>query len=467
MEGLCFLEDRVCVHEAGSVEGVAANGYALPIWSIGEGRSTWPGDLALRYDRATPRGIGSADQLWAVRKACVQVVDCTAPVPAQPSQARSGQSSHQHPITPSRGKFRIPVTWIDYAIAMVGSEKRKAIGRTELTRRKALESVCRATHYISLLALTLPLLCGIAASQTLHSSYGILRSTDNGKSWKQGFRGDFDADHLVIDKSGHILATTMIVTPNRMFSELYASHEGSESWKRVTLPRISPNGDLILDLLATPDGSIFALLNKGILRTVDGGSTWTVAATTMPVAFRSLRLGPNQSLLGFAPDGLYQSTDGGKNWQSQGFEGQELDGGITLPESTVLVTFQCRMFVASLSQARSSEWLHSEDDCPNSHLLASNARGPLFANTPHGVLKFDMAGKTWKKVLAFKDRVEPIGIAVSPDGDVYAVILKGGSCPTLFRSTDAGETWQAVKKLGPGVTSHNSPLPQTELFMQG
>jgi photosystem II stability/assembly factor-like uncharacterized protein len=343
-------------------------------------------------------------------------------------------------------------TWIDYAIAMVWSEEQKGKGRAELARRKALESVRRATHYIAVLALTVPLLCGIAASQALHPSYGILRSTDNGKSWKQGFRGDFDADHLVIDKSGHILATTMIVTPNKMFSELYASHEGSETWKRVTLPRIAPNGDLVLDLLATPDGSLFALLNKGILRTDDGGSTWTVAATTLPVDFRSLRLGPNHSLLGFSPDGLYQSTDGGKSWQSQGFEDQELDGGITLPNSTVLVTFKCRIFAASLSQDSSSEWPHSEDDCPNSNKLASDAHGLLFANTPHGILKSDVAGKTWKKVLAFKDRVDPFGIAVSPDGDVYAVILKGISSPTLYHSADAGETWQVVQKLGPGVT---------------
>jgi len=335
---------------------------------------------------------------------------------------------------------------------MVWAKEEKTKGSAQPATRKELESFHRATHYLAVFALTLPLFCGIAASQALHPSYGILRSTDNGKSWKQGFRGDFDADHLVIDKSGHILAVTTTVTPSRMFSELYASHEGSEIWKRVTLPRISPSGDLVMDLLSTPDGSIFALLDKGILRTDDGGNTWTVAATTLPVGLRSLRLGPNDSLLGFSPDGLYESGDGGKNWQSQGFKNQELDGGITLPDGTVLVTFKCRLFAASLSHDRSSEWPHFEDDCPNSKQFAADAHGPLFANTPNGILKFDPAGKTWKKVLAFKDMVAPLGIAVSPGGDVYAVILKGISRPTLFHSADAGETWQAIQKLGPGVT---------------
>jgi len=42
------------------------------------------------------------------------------------------------------------------------------------------------------------------------------------------------------------------------------------------LPKIDPNGYLVSDLLATPDGSIFALLHRTILKTDDGGSAWTV-----------------------------------------------------------------------------------------------------------------------------------------------------------------------------------------------
>jgi hypothetical protein len=321
-----------------------------------------------------------------------------------------------------------------------------------LAREKAPKCVSRATHCIVVLALALPLFCGIAASQTFQPSYGILRSTNNGKNWTQSFRGNFDVDHLVIDKSGHILAAMMIANHNKVFSELYTSYPGSETWKKVTWPRISPDGDLVRDLLATPDGSIFVLLKKRILRTDDGGSKWTVVATTLPVDFRSLCLGPNGSLLGFSPVGLYASTDGGKNWRSEGFEDQDLDGGITLPDSTVLVTLKCRLIAVSLSKNLSSELTDSEDNCPNSNQFASDAHGLLFANSPHGILRSDVAGKAWKKVLAFKDRVAPFGIAVSPNGDVYAVILEGVSSPVLFHSADAGETWQVVQKLGRGVT---------------
>jgi photosystem II stability/assembly factor-like uncharacterized protein len=310
----------------------------------------------------------------------------------------------------------------------------------------------RANPLIVVLALTLATLCEFAVSQTSHANYGILRSTDSGKNWKQVFRNDFDTDHLVIDKDGHILACTMIVTSNRMFSELYASSLGGDTWKRVVLPGATSKNDLIFDLLATPDGSVLVLLKGRILRTGDGGLTWTVMASTLPADLSSLKLGPNHSLLGFSKDGLYQSLDDGASWHSLGFEGQMLNGGITLSDGTILVTFQCKLFATSLSQDGSSEWLLPEDDCPNSSQLASDARGNLFANTPHGILKSDLTGKIWHKVLPFEDRVMPFGIAVAPDSDVYAVILKGISSPTLFHSKDEGTTWQAVQKLGPGVT---------------
>jgi hypothetical protein len=179
----------------------------------------------------------------------------------------------------------------------------------------------RATPFIVVLALTLNMPCEFAISQASHANCRILRSTDSGKNWKQVFRNDFDIDHLVIDRNGHILASTMIVTSNRMFSELYASRLGTDAWKRVVLPGIDSKSELIFDLLATPGGSVFALLKGRILRTGDGGPTWTVVASTLPADLRSLKLGPNRSLLGFSKDGLYQPVDDGKSWHSLGFEG--------------------------------------------------------------------------------------------------------------------------------------------------
>ena len=94
----------------------------------------------------------------------------------------------------------------------------------------------RAIPLIVVLALTLLSGRGIAFSQTSDAFYGILRSTDSGKSWKQVFRGDLDIDHLVIDKGGNILASTMNVKSSSMFSELYVCHPGTGEWKKVDLP---------------------------------------------------------------------------------------------------------------------------------------------------------------------------------------------------------------------------------------
>lgn len=317
---------------------------------------------------------------------------------------------------------------------------------------RTMKVIYRVIHHTAFLLSILSPLCGVAVSQASHPSLGILRSTDSGKNWKQAFGSDFDVDHLVIDKVGHVLASTMIVTPNKASSELYIFGPEANSRKRITLPGVGPKGELILDLLAAPDGSVFALLRGRVLRTEDGGYTWTVIASSLPASFKSLQLGSDHSLLGFPEDGLYQSTDSGKSWHSLGFDGQKVDRGITFHDGTSMVNAQCKLIVIPISPDRAADWLFPKDDCPHYSELASDARGHLFINTSHGVLKSDVIGKTWKKTLWFEAGVMPFGIAVAPDGDVFAVVLKGVSRPTLFRSIDAGETWQIVQQLGRGVT---------------
>ena len=313
--------------------------------------------------------------------------------------------------------------------------------------------ICRATHRITVLVSMLAILCGIAGSRSSRGQYGILRSTDNGSTWKQVFHGNFDVDHLVIDRGGYILASTMIVTSHKMFSELYASRLDTDVWRRIVLPGDASRSELIFDLIATPDGSVFALLKGTILRTDDGGVTWSIVASTLPADFTSLKVGPNHSLLAISKDGLYQSADVGKSWHSLGFEDQMPDGGTTLSDGTILVTSSCKLFATSLSQDHASEWfLPREDDCPNVRELASDARGHLFANTRRGIFRSVVTGKTWKKVLGFKEEVIPFGITVAPDGDVFALVLEGDSSPTLFRSIDAGETWLAVRRFGSGTS---------------
>jgi photosystem II stability/assembly factor-like uncharacterized protein len=315
-----------------------------------------------------------------------------------------------------------------------------------------MKVICRAISCTALLFLTLTLTTGVAFSQSLRAGYGVLRSTDNGKSWKQVFLSNFDADHLVIDKDCNLLASTMIVSSKKMLSELYSFDRASGAWQKLVLPDIDSKGVLISDLLATPAGPVFALVDRKILRTDDGGKTWTISTSSLPAKFRSLQSGPNQLLLGFTSDGLYQSRDEGKSWHLLGFEGQELDGGITLRDGRVVVPLQCKLFVLPVAPEPSYELSLPDKSCRNSNLVASDARGVLFANTSGGVFKSDATGKAWKKTLAFKEGVEPFEIAVAPDGGVFAVVLTGISNPTLFHSTDAGETWQMVRRLGPGVT---------------
>jgi hypothetical protein len=304
---------------------------------------------------------------------------------------------------------------------------------------------------IALFFLTPAVLCGMGSSQAKETSFGILSSTDNGKNWKQVFRGDVIVDHLAIDGQGRIIASSMIVTPKIIGSEIYISGPAPEQWRKVSLPGIDTHDSLIYDLLTDTDGSVLALLKGKILRTDDGGVKWTVVASALPASFISFMPGPDSSLLASPSQGIYQSRDKGKNWQSLGFDDQKISSKTALRNSSVLLSLNCRLLVYSIAQERSSELFIPEESCPGYEEFAADSKGSLFANTSHGILKSDAVGKHWEKVLSFREEVSPSGIGAAPNGNLFALILIGTSRITLFRSGDAGMTWEAVRKLGAGV----------------
>ncbi len=305
---------------------------------------------------------------------------------------------------------------------------------------------------VTLLFLTLAIMYRMGISQSTETDFGILRSMDNGKSWKQVFRGNLTVDNLAIDGHGRILASSMIDKPKGIDSELYVSGPTPEQWRKVLLPGIDPHHSMIYDLITAPDGSVLALLKGKIFRTDDGGITWTVIAPTLPANFVSFMTGPNLSLLAFPSQGVYQSIDNGENWHFSGWDDQKMIGKTLLGDGSFLISSDCKLYTDSISQEHPSELFIPEDSCPGYDEFAADAKGSIYANTSHGVFKSDAAGKHWEKVLTFQKEVSPFGIEVAPNGDLFALDLIGISRITLFRSEDAGLTWKMIQKLSAGVT---------------
>ncbi len=125
-------------------------------------------------------------------------------------------------------------------------------------------------------------------------------------------------------------------------------------------------------------------------------------------------------------DGLYKSTDGGINWNKVGFENSERIASIEIhPENTNV------MYVGVLGAL----WSDSEE---------------------RGVFKSEDGGQTWEKVLYIDQTTGCSDVVMDPSdpNTLYASMWEfrrsgwsfnsGGEKSALYKSTDAGKTWNKI-----------------------
>ncbi|HEY6049910.1 MAG TPA: hypothetical protein VIZ58_01580, partial [Thermoanaerobaculia bacterium] len=153
---------------------------------------------------------------------------------------------------------------------------------------------------------------------------GVARTTDRGKSWSVGSAGLARPDFADLAVSRR--------DPNHMamgtFGAIFSSQDGGSTW--VSHEVIDSN---CLSLAFDPADArtiYAALITAEILRSRDGGSTWSKAsdfsAFTLGTYASLLRSDPTQPGVLFAStgySGLLRSTDAGQSWVSvQSFDGQ-------------------------------------------------------------------------------------------------------------------------------------------------
>lgn len=125
-------------------------------------------------------------------------------------------------------------------------------------------------------------------------------------------------------------------------------------------------------------------------------------------------------------DGLYKSTDGGANWKKMGFENSERIGSI-------------------------------EINPKNSNEIYVGVLGALWGDSEErGVYKTVDGGKTWKKILYVNEKTGVNDLVIDPKdpNTLYAAMWEfrrtawgfnsGGPNSALYKSTDAGKTWNKI-----------------------
>ena len=202
-------------------------------------------------------------------------------------------------------------------------------------------------------------------------------------------------------------------------------------------------GGRVTDLAIHPtnaDICYAALASGGILKTTDGGGSWTPMLQDMDViTIGDIALDPqdpeilyigtgeaNAASLSFIGNGMYRSPDGGQTWEHLG-----LEASTYIARVLVHPTRQQTLFVA--------------------------ATGRLFGtDSDRGVYRTTNGGADWQRVFALTDSTACTDLVMHPENPdiLYAAMWErvrglthrqsGGPSSGIWRSLDGGDTWNEL-----------------------
>jgi photosystem II stability/assembly factor-like uncharacterized protein len=196
-------------------------------------------------------------------------------------------------------------------------------------------------------------------------------------------------------------------------SALFKSTDGAATWN-VLSSLVGP-GSLALD--PQDPAKLYAVAGSGVLRSRDGGNTWSTAGAGLPSTYISTLIVDSASnLYAVAGPGIFKSPDGGATWQS-------LD--LALPSNA---------FVSSLvADPNDPSRLYALSPVPQNNGPAQVA-----------ILRSTDGGQTWNVIpnkLLGGASVTSLVISAMAPSVLFAVAPSGPSDTPIFKSSDGGNTW--------------------------
>ncbi len=184
-----------------------------------------------------------------------------------------------------------------------------------------------------------------------------------------------------------------------------------------------------------------ASASGGVWKTVNNGNTWTpVFDKEGSYSIGAIALDPKNALTVWVGtgennsqrsvsygNGVYRSDDGGKSWKNMGLKASEHIGRIAI-------------------------------DPKDSNIVYVASQGPLWGpGGDRGLYKTIDGGKTWKKILSISENTGVTDIVIDPNdpNTLYTAayqrrrhmwtLINGGPESAIYKSTDAGVTWNKLK----------------------
>ncbi len=249
---------------------------------------------------------------------------------------------------------------------------------------------------------------------------GILRSDDSGLTFDDANQG-LCSRHLssLTESGGSIFAnvsddkslhdpvvlsetTATEAHPGYALAEGVVMRSDGRSWARVSAPA------RILALLTPADGSLLALSDSALNRSLDGGASWD-------------------------------------RWNLEGL-GTPLHGLVALTESAIAVVGATRI----LTWAREPGWALAAELPGNPAIngVAGDGSHVLLAATSSGLMRSGDFGRSWRAVGGTLGGTSTQAVAGDP---THKHVYFAAAFGQVYQSNDDGQSWQALAPVGPAL----------------
>lgn len=261
-------------------------------------------------------------------------------------------------------------------------------------------------------------------------SGGLWKTTDGGENWTVQTDNNpvLGVSDIAIPSDYATTKTIYIATGDRDVGDNYSagvlkSTDGGDTWTE-SLPLEVANRDLVNHLLIHPqdDQTLYAATTNGVIKTTDAGNNWKKIA---PVALKDVEFKPGNPAVMYGstysePTKIYKSADAGENWSE----------------------------VLSVTGNR-TELSVSPDSAHFVYAIVSNTSNGL-----EGIYKSTNSGETFDKIYDDKNMLgwsvhgtDEGGqgfydLTVAADPNHADAVYAGGV--NTWRSTDGGENWEIV-----------------------
>lgn len=284
------------------------------------------------------------------------------------------------------------------------------------------------------------------------SSFGIMRSTDNGRTWTKVVSDSGEVNALVVSSAGHIFAGTNGYTAKGTArAGLLESADQGLSWRRVSCNAINLTD--IRSFAIGPAGTILAAGGYGVFRSNDNGTTWNeMNAGLKNGAQRNVQIVARDSqgrILAGTYDGIVSFDGTSRRWETLGLSTTPILALLPMSTSELYAGTGGKGLFRSLDGGRHWEKVRSFPGVWVSSLMA-DSKNSIFASVKGiGIVRSNDRGLTWTVVLSVGRKSSTYSLGAATNGDIFASI--GECCPIyrvgLFRSSDRGDTWNEILEL--------------------